>query len=103
MALAGRLRPGGWLVFDVHTDAMMEFTVANPVVEGEADGRRFAITSIVDVRARTCDSRIEVTRDSDGDAFTEHHRQYFFTDGQIRDALAVAGFDGGRGHRRVRP
>ena len=66
---------------------MMEFTAANPVVEGEADGQRFAITSVVDVRARTCDTRIEVTRDSDGDAFTERHRQYFFTEGQIREAL----------------
>ena len=94
VTLAGRIRPGGWLVFDVHTDAMMEFTMANPVVEGQADGQRFVITSVVDVRARTCDSRIEVIRNSDGDAFTEHHRQHFFTDGQIRDALAVAGFAG---------
>ena len=93
VTLADRIRPGGWLVFDVHTDAMMEFTVANPVVAGEADGQRFAITSVVDVRARTCDSRIEVTRTSDGDAFTEHHLQYFFTDGQIRHALADAGFE----------
>jgi SAM-dependent methyltransferase len=93
VALADRIRPDGWLVFDVHTDAMMEFTMANPVVEGEADGQRFAITSVVDARARTCDSRIEVTRNSDGDAFTERHRQHFFTDGQIRDALAVAGFE----------
>jgi SAM-dependent methyltransferase len=92
-ALADRLRPEGWLVFDVHTDAMMDFTMANPVVEGEADGRRFAITSVVDARARTCDSRIEVTRNSDGDAFSERHRQYFFTDGQIRSALGVAGFE----------
>ena len=93
VALADRLRPDGWLVFDVHTDAMMDFTMANPVVEGEADGQRFAITSVVDARARTCDSRIEVTRNSDGDAFTELHRQHFFTDGQIRDALGVAGFE----------
>ena len=93
VALADRIRPDGWLVFDVHTDAMMEFTMANPVVEGEADGRRFTITSVVDARARRCDSRIEVTRNSDGAAFTEHHRQHFFTDGQIRGALTVAGFE----------
>jgi predicted TPR repeat methyltransferase len=92
VALEDRVRPGGWFVFDVHTDAMMEFTMANPVVEGEADGQRFAITSVVDVRARTCDSRIEVNRDSGG-GFTEHHRQYFFTEGQIRGALAAAGFE----------
>lgn len=93
VTLADRIRPGGWLVFDAHTDALMEFTVANPVVEGAADGWRFAITNTVDVLARTCDSRIEVTRDSDGDAFAERHRQHFFTDRQIRDALAGAGFD----------
>jgi predicted TPR repeat methyltransferase len=93
VALEDRIRPGGWFVFDVHTDAMMEFTAANPVVEGEADGQRFAIASAVDVRARTCDSRIEVTRDSDGGAFTERHRQYFFTEGQINGALTAAGFE----------
>ncbi len=93
VALAGRIRPGGWLVFDAHTDTMMRFTVANPVVEGAAAGWRFAITNTVDVRARTCDSHIEVTRDSDGDAFTERHRQHFFTDAQIEDALAAAGFE----------
>ena len=47
---------------------MMDFTVANPVVEGEADGRRFAITSVVDPGARTCDTAIEITRTGDGDA-----------------------------------
>ena len=93
LALADRIRPDGWLVFDVHTDAMMEFTVANSVVEGEADGQRFAITSVVDLRTRTCDSRIAVTRDSDGGAFTERHRQYFFTDRQISQALTAAGFE----------
>lgn len=92
-ALAGRLRPGGWFVFDAHTDALMDFTVANPVVEGAADGWRFAIANTVDVGARTCDSRIEVTRESDGDTFVERHRQHFFSDAQTREALAAAGFD----------
>jgi SAM-dependent methyltransferase len=87
--LAERIRPGGWLVFDLHTDAMMDFTVANPVVEGEDDGHRFAITSVVDTVARTCDSRIEVLG---GGGFTEGHRQYFFTDDHVRGALADAGF-----------
>ena len=93
VALGGRVRPGGWFVFDVHTDAMMEFTAANPVVEGEAAGRRFAITSVVDVGARTCDSRIEVTRGGDDDAFSAHHRQHFFTEEQISEVLAAAGFE----------
>lgn len=91
-ALQQRVRPGGWLVFDVHTDAMMAFTAANPVVEGEAGGRRFTITSVVDLAARTCESRIDITHGSDG-GFTETHRQHFFSDAQITSALAAAGFD----------
>ena len=54
-------------------------------------GQLFAIASVVDVRARTCDTRIEVTRLSDGDTFTEHHRQYFFSDAQVQGVLAAAG------------
>ena len=34
-AMALRLRPAGWLVFDLHTEAMMTFTISNPVVAGE--------------------------------------------------------------------
>jgi SAM-dependent methyltransferase len=92
VALAGRIRPGGWLVFDLHTDAMMDFTVANGEVHGEADGHRFTITSVVDVPARTCDSRVEITRIDDDDGFSEHHRQYFLSDEQVRGALSGAGF-----------
>ena len=40
-AVARRLRPGGWLVFDLHTTAMLDFTMANPVVAGTADGQHF--------------------------------------------------------------
>ena len=91
-ALALRIRPGGWLVFDVHTDAMMELMVANPVLRGEEDGHRFSLTSTVDTRARTCDTRIRVA--GEGVArFTERHRQWFFPDAEIRGALAAAGFE----------
>lgn len=92
VALSRRLRIGGWLVFDLHTDAMMDFVESNPVVTGDADGHHFTIVSTVDVPARTCDTRIDVTRTSDGDTFTEHHRQFFFTDAQVRRALVNAGF-----------
>ena len=88
--LARRLRPGGWFVFDLHTDTMMAFAAANPVVAG--GGHRYTIGSVVDVCARTCDTRIEVTRTGDGDTFTELHRQYFFTDGHVQGALVDAGF-----------
>ena len=92
VAISRRLRIGGWLVFDLHTDTMMDFAESNPVVEGDADGHHFTIASVVDVPARTCDTRIEITRTTDGDTFTEHHRQYFFTDAQVRRALVNAGF-----------
>ena len=92
-AVARRLRPGGWLVFDLHTDAMLAFTSANPVVEGEADGNEFAISSVVDPAARTCETTIELTRPRDGDSFSERHRQYFHSDADVRAALAEAGFE----------
>ncbi len=92
-AISRNLRVGGWLVFDLHTDAMMDFTVANPVVEGNSDGHEFSIASVVDIPGRTCDTRIHVTRTADADVFTEHHRQYFFTDQQVRTALMDARFE----------
>ena len=92
-ALGRRLRPGGWLVFDLHTDAMMQFTMNHPVVQGQSDGRRFEISSVVDVTARTCNTRIVMTRTDDGDIFSEQHDQYFFSDAQVRDALAAARFE----------
>ncbi len=91
-AVAQHLRPGGWLVFDLHTEAMMHFTAAHAVVDGEAHGRRFTISSEVYVDDRVCDTTIVVTRLSDGDTFTERHRQYFFTDDQVSRALGEAGF-----------
>jgi SAM-dependent methyltransferase len=90
-AMARHVRPGGWLVFDLHAEAMMHFTAAHPVVDGEAHGRRFTISSEVDVDDRVCDTTIVVTRLSDGDTFTERHRQYFFSDDQVGRALGNAG------------
>jgi SAM-dependent methyltransferase len=91
-ALSLRLRPGGWLVFDVHTDAMMSLTLSRSVVHGEQGEHRFVISSVVDTRARTCDTRIEVAS-SNGGAFSEHHRQYFHRDTDTRSWLADAGFE----------
>jgi SAM-dependent methyltransferase len=90
-ALSLRVRPGGWLVFDAHTDAMMSFTASRPVVHGEQGAHRFAISSVVDTRARTCDTRIDVSS-SDGGAFSEQHRQYFHRDADIRSSLVDEGF-----------
>jgi hypothetical protein len=91
-AVTRRLRPGGWLVFDLHTTAMLDFTMANQVVAGTADERHFTLSSVVDSAARTCDTRILVSRAADGDAFAEQHRQYFHTAADVVDALLDAGF-----------
>ncbi len=92
VALAERVRPGGWLVFDLHTDAMMDFAAANPVVDGEQDGSRFVITSVVDTAARTCDTTIEIDP-ADGAPFSEEHRQHFHRPAAVRAALVGAGFE----------
>ena len=92
LAAAARvLRPNGWLVFDLHTDAMLDFTLVNPVVAGRSDGNDFVISSVVDPDARTCETTIELTR-ADGDSFRERHRQYFHPDAAVRAALEAAGF-----------
>jgi SAM-dependent methyltransferase len=91
-AVALRLRPAGWLVFDLHTDGMMNFTISNSVVAGESAGNSFVISSTVDPDARTCDTTIEFTRPRPGDSFSEQHRQYFHTDADVRASLQAAGF-----------
>ncbi len=93
VAIAARLRPGGWLTFDLHTDAMLAMALANPVIEGDEHGHAYVIRSFVDVEARTCDAWIDVLRARDGDPYTEHHRQYFHSDGEVRSALQEAGFE----------
>ena len=92
-ALSLRIRPAGWLVFDVHTDAMMAFTVSRPVVRGEEGEHRFVISSVVDTRTRTCDTRIEVVPLDGGGAFSEHHRQHFHRAADMRASLVDAGFE----------
>ena len=91
-AVATRLRPAGWLVFDLHTDGMMNFTISNSVVAGESAGNSFVISSTVDPDARTCDTTIELTRPRAGDSFSELHRQYFHGDDDVRASLHAAGF-----------
>ena len=100
-AVALRLRPAGWLVFDLHTDAMMDFTIANPVVAGESAGNDFVISSVVDPGARTCDTRIELTRPRDGDPFSEQHRQYFHSGCGCPCLSRGRGLRGDRGRRGV--
>jgi SAM-dependent methyltransferase len=91
-AIAGRLRPDGWLVFDLHTDAMMQFTLEHPVIDGQDGDNAFVITSTIDVDTRAIDSTIELSGLTPDTSFTETHRQYFHTDDQVTAALASAGF-----------
>ena len=91
-SVAGRIRPGGWFVFDLHTDAMMTFTIDNAVVQGESDGNEFVILSDVDPLERTCQTTIKVVHSREGEPFTETHMQYFHSDAEVEGALATAGF-----------
>ena len=92
-ALSRRVRTAGWLVFDVHTDAMMAFTACQPVVHGEQGEYRFVISSVVDTRTRTCDTRIEIDPAYGSSAFSEHHRQYFHRAADTRSSLVDASFE----------
>jgi SAM-dependent methyltransferase len=92
-AVAQRLRPSGWLVFDLHTDQMLDFTSSNPVVAGQSAGNDFVISSVIDPGARACDTRIEITRPRDGHPFCEQHRQYFHTDSDVLASLQDGGFE----------
>jgi SAM-dependent methyltransferase len=87
--VAQHLRPGGWLVFDLHTDAMLALAQSNEVISGQDDGIGYAIVNDVDLAGRTCESRITVSLDDD--EFSERHLQFFHTDRQVRDALIEAG------------
>ena len=89
--MAGRLRPGGWFVFDAHTEAMMLTIAAAPQAVGHEGGSAFRIDSVVDLDARTCDSRVEIVPDDGSEPVVEEHRQYFFSEAEIRAALAAAG------------
>ena len=99
-ATCAQLRPGGWLVFDLHTDAMREFTVTHPTVTGSQDGRHFTISSVVgsadsadsvDSATSVCDTRIVVTGSGDDDNFAENHRQYFHLPADVLEAVLDAG------------
>jgi SAM-dependent methyltransferase len=92
LAVAAHLRPGGWLVFDIHTDLTLSFFLEHPVVEGQQDGYRFVITNDVDPVTRTCVTDLDLVAPVAEESFTERHRQYLHSDEQVRSALAEAGF-----------
>ena len=91
VAIAAVLRPGGWLVFDLHTDAALGLLRDNPVLTGEEAGLRFVLTSTV--ADRTCTTVIDVDADDPAASFTEEHVQHVHGDDDVRAALGDAGFD----------
>lgn len=92
-ALAGVLRPGGWLVFDVHAEPTLAFLRDHPHITGEQDGARWALTTTIDDEARACTSTLEFTASDPSQSFTETHTQYVHSRERIADALADAGFE----------
>ena len=92
--LAERLRPGGWLVFDVHAEAILALVRDNPVVLGDRDDVRWAVTYVVDEDARTCRSIMRVeAADSPSASFVEEHLQYLHSADAVSAALSDAGFE----------
>ena len=91
--LTDRLRPGGWLVFDLHTDAMMTFAAEHPDIDGHHAEQTFIVHSDVDLVARTIDASITVTGQTPDASFVEHHLQYVHSDDSVRAALRGAGLD----------
>lgn len=90
LTLAERLRPGGWLVFDVLTDAALSVAADNPVVLGQLGGARYSVTYVV--AGRTCRSIMTFEEEGrSGTGFTEEHIQYAHTDDDLRAALTAAG------------
>jgi len=89
-AVAAQLRPGGWFVLDLHTEHMMRTIAAAPQSAARSGALDIAMTTQVDLGARTSTTRVRITPD-DGPPFVEEHRQYFFAVDQIRAAATDAG------------
>lgn len=92
VAIGERLRPGGWLAFDLHTDAALRMLEDHPLLEGEDAGHRFSIASEVDGAARTCVTTITLVPPDGGEPFRERHEQYVHSDDTVHAALSSAGF-----------
>ena len=71
-AIASRLRPGGWLVFDVHGEAAAAFLRDHLVIEGADGDRRFTLTSEVAPAGDRCSTTIDLV-DSDPAHRSEEH------------------------------
>jgi predicted TPR repeat methyltransferase len=91
-AIAEHLRPGGWLVFDIHTAAVLRLLTENPLIAGEQDGSTYALSSIVDVSTGRCATTIMLTAADPERSFVEEHVQYVHRDEDVQMALEDGGF-----------
>lgn len=89
VGLGHLLRPGGWFVFDVHADGILDLLAANPVISGSEAGSDFVLTSTVDLHTRLCVTTITT---SGASALVETHTQIVHSPESIRGALSDAGF-----------
>lgn len=92
-AIAARLRPGGWLVFDLHAESTLDFACDNPLLAGEQDGTSFTLATAVDDATRAVRTVITLTAPDPADSFVEEHVQYVHSDDDVRLALDAAGLD----------
>lgn len=91
LAVAGALRPGGWFVFDLHGEAMLDFAEHHAVITGTEHGEDFTLTTKVDRTLRTCTTTIQVH--GPDHAFSEQHVQFIHANDDVRAALDAAGFE----------
>ena len=89
IGLGALLRPGGWLVFDLHAEPLLDLLAANPVISGTEAGTDFTLTSTVDLATRACVTTITTSGPS---AITETHTQIVHSPDSVRSALLDAGF-----------
>jgi SAM-dependent methyltransferase len=90
-AVAAVLRPGGWLVFDVHADPVLGFLEEHATITGEEQGVAYSLVTDVDLPTRTC--RSTLTASGPGIDFAETHVQYVHAAGDIAAALDDAGLE----------
>ena len=90
VALGRVVRPSGWLVFDVHGEATLDFAAQNPELTGERAGSRYSL--VTQVSDRTCRTTIAFEAADPSESFVETHVQHVHRESDIRNALESAGF-----------
>ena len=91
-AVASVLRPGGWLVFDVHGASTAAFLRDHPVIEGVDGDRSFTLTNEVSQSGDRCTSTIDLVAADPAESFRETHQQILHSPAQVQRVLTAAGF-----------